>query len=79
MSIPSIPASPIPDADANVPDLPQWTVEQIDERRYYIKLVNAPVAAIDDKVWAIQIWQPQPEHQMWIIENRPQMGENVFT
>lgn len=57
----------------------KWTLEAIDERRYYLKINNAPTAAIDNKVYALQVWQPTPEHEIWVIQNRPQFGANVFT
>lgn len=57
----------------------QWTVEQVDERRYYIRLLSRPVAPLGDKVWVIQSGQPQPAYQKWFIENHPQMGVNVYT
>ncbi|KAI0341520.1 hypothetical protein BDW22DRAFT_1359112 [Trametopsis cervina] len=58
---------------------PKWTIQQIDERRYYLKIDNDPAANIDGKVWALELWQPEPSHEMWILEHRPMQGDDVFT
>ena len=42
-------------------------------------LDNNPIANIDSKVWAVQVYQPKPEHQVWYIDNQPLLGADVYT